>query len=104
MNILGMNINCFDLRKTRKNLENLIKTGYKAVYFNSDVFSHSSGKLKNFSKVLFDLPLEPFSAHNLQTFPEIGKKPETIFHTALSVLMLSIWLSIKQEFSFFVAL
>jgi len=81
LNILGANIQFKgEVEIVRRDIENLVKTGYKAIYFNGDFLNTSATeeKLKEVSKIISDTPLVPFSAHNLQIFPENPENPEEI--------------------------
>jgi len=78
---LGVNINCSgNLEDIKLRLENLIKAEYRVVYFDGDFLDPSieKEKLKEIVKIIRDTSLEPFSAHNLQVFPENPEKPEDI--------------------------
>ncbi|MCD6408670.1 sugar phosphate isomerase/epimerase [bacterium] len=81
LNILGANIPFGGkIEIARRNIENLVKTGYRIVYFNGDFLDTSvtEEKLKEVSKIISDTPLIPFSAHNLPIFPENPEKQEEI--------------------------
>jgi len=81
MENLGVNINCRgNLEDVRLRLENLVKAGYRTVYFDGDFFAPTmeKEKLKEITKIIKDTPLEPFSGHNLQVFPENPEKPDEI--------------------------
>jgi len=80
MNHLGANISYNnDIKKAVENLESLMHAGYNTIYFDGDFLNVPSfPQLKEFSKIIPDFPLQPFSAHNLQLFPELEQKPEEI--------------------------
>jgi len=79
MEKLGVTIYFGDLEKAKQNLKNLVSAGYRAVYFDSDFLNVPSlEQLREVKRMVDDLPLEPFSIHNLQLFPEPEKKPESI--------------------------
>jgi len=78
MGKLGANIYFGDTGKARQNLENLSRCGYQAVYLEGDFLNVPLEQLKEVKRIIDDYPLEAFSVHNLQLFPEPEEKPESI--------------------------
>lgn len=81
LNILGADIGFGGkVELAKEYIENLVKENYDVVYFDGDFLDKSATeeKLKEVAKIISDTPLKPFSAHNLQVFPENPERVEEI--------------------------
>jgi len=95
MENLGVNISFASLQELKKILHTVSETGYDTVYFGAGISRHSLNEVKECAKMLQDFSLMPFSAHNIECFPELNREPESIVPVQEAVFEKAALLEVK---------